>query len=274
MKSNKLYYFPYLAFVVFFLFSGCRQAHLNQIEEPTVVPDDSVIEQVTEDSSTMLSINNIEYEPPLSEEDMSIVKPDFLNDEQQMLYCRAYSLYQHMFGGDTSGIEYDELMSKEEVNAFQYETVDIGDYTYKKALGRYRYWEHFDAVIHSVFTHRFWNERNILSIENESGIYLEKDGDLYFLELGRGSGYYYNENFRDEFVLLEKTDSEILFTLIGHYTPVWPKEGENSEQRNVRRAKGYDYTIEFPMKMVRTENGWRFDEFHSALADEKDENGM
>ena len=28
------------------------------------------------------------------------------------------------------------------------------------------------------------------------------------------------------------------------------------------------YTLEFPIRLVLTENGWRFDEFHSALLEE------
>ena len=33
---------------------------------------------------------------------------------------------------------------------------------------------------------------------------------------------------------------------------------------------GYDYTLEFPIKMILTEDGWRFDEFHSSLRDERE----
>ena len=44
-------------------------------------------------------------------------------------------------------------------------------------------------------------------------------------------------------------------------------DGESPEQRDARLAAGYDYTIDFPMRMVRTQDGWRFDEFHLAGTD-------
>jgi hypothetical protein len=224
------------------------------------------------ETPSLPSTNSQDSEPPLSEKDMSIAAPDFLDEDQQTIYRRAYSLYNHMFGGDTTGIEYTGLMGLDEASSLQYETVEINHDTYTKALGRYQRWEEFDAVIHSVFTDAFWNEKNITNSGDE--IYLERDKNLYFMDLGRGSGYYYNENFPDEFVLLNKTDSEISFTLIGHYSSIYAREGETDEQCSKRRAQEYDYTIEFPMKLLRTEKGWRFDEFHSALAEEKDENGM
>lgn len=124
-------------------------------------------------------------------------------------------------------------------------------------------------MIHHLFTDSFWNSRNNALGDNQSvPIYRDVNGRLGMVELSRGSGYYYNENFPDEFRLDSKTENTIAFTLIGHYSPVWPKEGESSEECDKRRKQGYEYTIEFPIKMVLSDDGWKFDEFHSALADE------
>lgn len=209
-------------------------------------------------------------EPPLSERELKMAVPDFLTEEQQLLYRKAYSLYQHMFGGETSAIEYTEFMNSNEISSFKYEAIQIGSYSYKKSLGRYKVWRDFDNLIKSVFSQRFWDDRNIIDKEIGTKIYIEKDKSLYFIEFSRGSGYYYNENFPDEFELLEKKDNFITFKLIGHYSPIWPLDQESSIQRNERRKAEYDYVIEFPIKMILTDDGWRFDVFHSTLADEKE----
>lgn len=227
----------------------------------TVQPDESKTEY-----NPGLTLNPA-LEPPLDAAVLSIAVPDFLSSEQQNLYRQAYSLYMHMFGGFTSAIEKYELPNEAEVRQ-DYERVEINNEIYMVSQGRYRNWEDFNAVIHAVFTEDFWSRRNTLPTGDL--LYTSYDGKLCFIDGERGSGYFYNANFPDEFTLLEETDTSILFTLIGHYTSVYPLEGETDEERDARRRSSYDYTIEFPIKMVLTENGWRFDDFYSALADEED----
>lgn len=130
-------------------------------------------------------------EPPLTEEDMRLAVPDFLTEEQQLLYRRAHSLYQHMFGGGTAGIEYTEFMSNEELNPSPNQTKQVGQYIYKKSQGIYMRWSDFDSVVHSVFTDRFWDEKNSIGDEEHTEIYREFDGSLYYIELEHGVGYYY-----------------------------------------------------------------------------------
>jgi len=206
-------------------------------------------------------------EPPLDEFSASIAVPDFLTEEQQDLYRRAHCLYQNMFGGVTYAIDLDfpavETIEWEEPMEGFFVS---GDYRYQPAQGRYQRWADFDGMIHSVFTDHFWKSRSTLS--NGQPIYQDFDGRLGIVELERGSGNYYNENFPDEFRLEKQTEEEISFTLIGHYSWVYPREGETSEERDARRKREYECTQEFPIRIVLTENGWRFDEFHSALADE------
>lgn len=208
-------------------------------------------------------------EPPLQEADWAISVPDFLTEEQQLLYRRAYSLYCHMFGGDTSRIDYLETFDIDNAPIYYDEKIQTGQYTYTKSQGRYQRWSEFDSVIHSVFTEDFFTKRNKLGDENK--IYMEHNGLLYFVDLGRGGGDYYNGNFADDFILVSRTDSEILFTLIGHYSDIFLRDGETMEEYEERRRREFDYTLEFPMKMVLTEDGWRFDEFHTASADEEAE---
>ena len=95
------------------------------------------------------------------------------------------------------------------------------------------------------------------------------DGALYFLDLSRGA-YYRNGNFPDTFTLKSKTDDEITFTVIGYYSSPWPNEGESFEERDQRLKDGWEYTIDFNIRLVRTAEGWRFDDFHGTAADQED----
>ena len=234
-------------------------------QEPTAVPSLAPAEP-TPPPVPALDFNK---EPPLDEFSASIAVPEFLTEEQQDLYRRAHCLYQNMFGGFTAAIDFNfqaaETVEWEEPaeNLFF-----LCDWSYQPAQGRYQRWADFDGMIHSVFTDRFWESKNILS--DGLPVYRDFDGRLGFREFERGSGYYYNENFPDGFRLDDQTEEEISFTLIGHYSWKWPKEGETYEERDARLEREYDQTKEFPIRMVLTENGWRFDEFHTALADEPD----
>lgn len=225
--------------------------------ESTTVERPSIEDNVGSEEITPLdSIIGIDLteEPPLTFGSGDIAAPAFLDEEGQSLYHKAYSLYQHMFGGDTTEIEYSETIENPVSDWSTYETVTINDRNYYISQGRYAKWADFDALIHSVFTDRFWSERNSFGDDsNKEFLYTEYQGHLCFMDTARGSGYYYDENAADEFTLIAKTDTEISFTLIGHYMS----------------ESGIGYTIEFPIKMVLTSDGWRFDEFYTALGDEK-----
>lgn len=179
-----------------------------------------------------------------------------------------------MFGGETTAIDTFVSDNSSAQNSEQYDEAELDGYTYLLAKGKYRQWDDFNSMIHQLFTDTFWDtHNNILGDDQNVPIYRNVNGRLGIVELSRGSGYYYNENFPDEFRLDSKTEDTIIFTLIGHYSPIWPTEGESSEERDARRKQRYEYTIEFPIKMILSDDGWKFDEFHTALADENVEEG-
>ena len=193
-------------------------------------------------------------EPPLTEFSASVAVPDFLTDEQQLLYRRAHCLYQHMFGGETAAIDSFAPDNADAVESGPSELVEKDGYIYQLAVGRYRNWSDFDAVVHSVFTDTFWDSRNsCLGEDGTVPIYRDADGRLAIVELSRGAGYWWDEDAPDQFRLEERTEDAISFTLIGHY----------------QKEDGEAYTLEFPMKLVLTDDGWRFEEFHTSLADEE-----
>ena len=57
----------------------------------------------------------------------------------------------------------------------------------------------------------------------------------------------------------------------GHYSWIWPIGDESYDERDARRMTSWDWTVEFPAALVRTEDGWRFDEF-AVPADSTDAN--
>lgn len=200
-------------------------------------------------------------EIPLDDDSLGISVPDFLDSDQQLLYRQAHAIYSRLFGANVMiaiGMEdkFPDLPNLEEQNGI----------TYTKAVGRYAAWADFDAMVHSLFTDRFWTARNAIQRGER---YVNINGALYFLDASMG-GYYRNERFPDTFTLISQTDDEIAFTLTGYYSSPWPGEGETIEARDQRLEDGWDYTLDFNLKLVRTADGWRFDEFHATGADQED----
>lgn len=208
-------------------------------------------------------------EPPLDERALSIPVPDFLDAEQQDLYRRAYTMYSHLFGGETFAVEDFPQADGTQPEFRTYETVEIEGTTYYLAQGRYRNWSDFEAAVDGLFTDAFWTARN----EGEGGpIYTQLDGRLCLRDLSKGADLSRNDFFPDTFRLLEAGEEEISFLLIGYYSDeTAPLEGESPAERDARLAAGYDETREYPICMVHTAQGWRFERFYTTWSDEPPE---
>lgn len=203
-------------------------------------------------------------EPPLSEAELAESVPDFLDEDQQLLYRRAKNVYEHFFGCVTFFSEYLETMRSTQTQNDVYSYDDENGY-YLYSRGRYKNWDDFMRLMRSVFTEDFFLKKN------RKDIYIEDNGRLVFHSLGKGGVQYYNDNFQDEFELLSKSDDEIVFDVIGHYSQIHPYANESYEERDRRVKKGWELTDRFTVRMVNTESGWRFDEFYSAATDERAE---
>lgn len=201
---------------------------------------------------------DLSLEPPLSERELAMAVPDFLTEEQQLLYRRAYSLYQHMWNGETSAIDNYPLEAGKVKNNI-YETYFQNDINYLISIGRFSNWNEFILLVNSIFTQDFFDKKNTL--QNGSRIYVECDGNLCIQDLSRGGNDNYNENFEDEFILLEETNSTIVFRVMGHFSEFYPKVGESIEERNRRRKEEFEYTDSIEITMVRESGHWRFSDF-------------
>ena len=49
-------------------------------------------------------------EPPLTERELTMAVPEFLDEEQQMLYRRAYNVYSHICGTSPANIDYEDTL--------------------------------------------------------------------------------------------------------------------------------------------------------------------
>ncbi len=198
--------------------------------------------------------------PPLDDPDLPV--PDFLDAEQQALYRSAHTLYTHLFGNDTGeGLHnWNETAPDYE----EFETAEIDGTTYTRAQGRFARWDDFETAVQTLFTDDFFQAHN--RNEGEPALYVEQDGALYFRWVSLGGGNY-NDNFPDTFELVEHTADRISFTVTGHYASPYPFPDENTQERDTRVASGYEYTLTFPVTMVRTPAGWRVDQFQCTASD-------
>lgn len=191
---------------------------------------------------------------------VNVSVPSFLDMDQQRLYQQAYSLYSHIFGANTEEVDtWDSSVTLPPA-----EPVERNGMIYASVNGLYAKWEDFEAAALSVFTPEFFHARN--HDDTPTPTYINVDGRTYYIAAARGS-HGLNYNFPDTFHLPTHTDTEISFVLMGHYSEVYPLEGESNEERDARLAANWEEYIGYPMKLVLTENGWRFDEFHITATD-------
>lgn len=200
--------------------------------------------------------------PPL-DDSLDIAVPDFLTQEQQELYRNAYNVYYHLFGPDTSMVDYWDESDTHTTITPENMVQSAGPSYY--ALGRYARWEDFDAMVHALFTDEFFQSCN-----DSGGLgptYWEADGALCFTWGFPGSVLGSNEHFPDTFELVERTADRICFTVTGHYSNTLPFPDETQEEARQRLASGYEYTLTFPVTLVRTPAGWRVDQFQCTASD-------
>lgn len=206
---------------------------------------------------------------PLDEYAQAAPVPDFLDEEQQLLYRQAYTMYDHIFGPNTE--EVDNWPGGGGYNGG--DAVERNGWGYVPATGLYRNWNDFEEAVLSVFTPNYWQSRNyVLESGTTPGgaalydpVYTNIDGQLHYVSAARGNrgnNTYFPETFR----LVEQTENSISFVTTAYYREHpgdVPPEGWDAYLR-----AGWDYSLEFPIRMVKTEKGWRFDEFYCPMTDD------
>ncbi len=258
----------FVSLVVVIACAACAVTDDNDTTDTTDTSADVTVDDTTAENGNTENVtdtdttqnDDVSLEPPLSEYELTMSVPEFLDEEQQMLYRKARNVYMHVCGNSTSSVEYEETLDYPLENYESFEN-EIG-WRYMISQGRYQKWDDFTALVYSVFTEDFFNSRNT------SPAFIEYNGKLVFLDADKGGVSCYNYNFDDKFRLVSKTDTEIVFELIAHYSYIWPREGESFDERDARVRSGWEWTDKFTIRMVLTDAGWRFDEFYNPAVDE------
>ena len=186
---------------------------------------------------------------PLDEYAQALSVPDFLDADQQLLYRQTYMMYSHLFGATSESADY---WPGHPGSYGSIEPVDYNGNRYWPATGLYSMWSDFEEAVLSVFTQDFWKSKNEQATYTT---YVSIDGTMHYLDWARGSGGY-NENFPETFRLVEKTDDTISFIMTGYYSDSRPFfASATNEEIAAWLAAGWESSIEFPMRMVRTERG-------------------
>ena len=195
--------------------------------------------------SSMPLASELEAEPPIPDGYSDIPLPDFLDKRQQNLYLRAKAIYSAI-RNDTTAIDnfpFDDGCSA----SFPAQTFENEHGRCYVSTGRYQIWDDFDSMMHGIFTDEY--VRELTGADEDYPSFFEKDGLLCYLDAASGSRWGYQTP--DEYNLLEKTETAITFEVIGHY--------ESHDDEGVIEIEA------FPIRMVRIEEGWRFDQFANPM---------
>lgn len=201
-------------------------------------------------------------EPPIPEWLAEEPVPDFLDAEQQALFVHARAAASFLMGCSTTTVDDFPLADGSLPGNTTWESVELENgWTYLISCGRYRQWDDFQAMMDGLFTKAYREE--LLKTEFMDGTVCPKftateDGRMCYLELDRGSSLEYGWcDTPDSFELVSQTEDEVVFNLIGHYAVL--ETGEDGMPNPV------DETTEaYPIRMERTQAGWRVAEFHVA----------
>ena len=210
--------------------------------------------QITHNNSSYVCVEG--FEPPVLEPYFHDPMPDFLTEEQKVLYCCAQTLYNILRG---STLFIDDFPKKDGTpftpgygEGFYIERYGL-DMRYYVSTGRYAKWDDFVAMGQSVFTDDYFKKLS-------DGTFFEDNGKTCYLDAERGGPWGYVPEFApDTFTLLSQTETQIDFIVTAYYFDSFhPTKDDIPEE------------ISFPIQLVLTENGWRFSYFDSGGIDSTD----
>lgn len=225
---------------------GTSSTQMSSIMDPSSEPTES-------DSSGVYPPD----EPPLSEGAARIPVPDFLDEEQQLTYRRAYDFYL-CFRMSSSSFEY-VYPAPEGFPPLEPAAIESGHYgwTYYQSTGRYRTWADFEKLALSICTEDYFNELN--SGSEDTATYIDVDGLLYHVCGDRGGNIERNDE-PETFELVSRTEDRIEFNIIGYYYDM--EKYTEKEWLALPWTGQWDYTKAWPVAMEKTDAGWRIDEYN------------
>ena len=172
----------------------------------------------------------------------------FLTEEQQQLYKTACDIGPGLYG-----------MGINLMNLWGYPPITDIDNRHVTVMVNYKLYDvsydTFSKQIHQIFTD------NCLGTTDFTVKFIDYEGmvavaDSMTDDMVEGTTIQVNEAYPDTYHLVSSSEEEVTFTLISHYD----RNGWNDIEDPMDV-----YTIEYPIRLVNTEAGWRVDEFHTTM---------
>ena len=223
---------------------------------PAPVPSDTPTPAISAEPTAP----TLAEEPPLSERTLAQPVPKFLDEEQKALFLHAYEAAQFLLASNVPEYPRPDGSTLE-----SREPIEVGDENrygvYEVATGRYGWWADFKAMVEDIFTPEYLAKlgvRENAPLEDFPCFTSTQEGRLCYLAWSKGDGdpFYSACDTPDSYELVSQSETEITFRLIGHYVteayfnaPGTPEAAEET-------------TRSFPIRMVKTDAGWRVAEFH------------
>lgn len=170
----------------------------------------------------------------------------FLTDEQQALYAAAYDIKDGLYGmGGNLMYQwgYPPVLNERGEPLYLNEDYVLYDADYQG----------FQDRIHQLFTD------NCLAATDYAVKFVDYQGQVAVWsnlesDMVEGTTFQVDEAYPDTYRLVSCADDAVTFMLISHYD----RNGWNGDDKPMDI-----YTIEYPIRMVKTNDGWRLDEFHT-----------
>lgn len=208
-------------------------------EETTTVTDEVSTDGLLQFSNTHSKMRGQGYYTHLKQ------APDFLNEELKKLFNEAVYIWENLYVDTGFGLSFNNegFIDFNDPN----QTVQIDGYNYIKSGVSY---ESFYNYLSSVYT------ESLVDSELFKGSYKNVDGELVWLN---SSGGFDITRGEIKFELVLETDSMIKIKRITNHS--WSYSMSKKEFKDKNIDGPYEWIEEDSIIIVKTENGWRFEEF-------------
>lgn len=202
--------------------------------------------------------SDIKDEPYLSSQDLQVPVPDFLTDEQKLLYLRAYKMMLIRIG--TYAIDDTQYFpcDNPDTTRTYTDTISVDGYEYTPALNHYRQWDSFYSTLRGIFTEGFLDS-DYLSFDGVT-YFRPIEGNMYYISAERGFDPGYNQDSTSmDFTLQEETPNKIVIQVTATYAI---DESSSQAFRQAVLDGLISNTKNYSITLVRSDDGWRFSQFN------------
>lgn len=202
--------------------------------------------------------SDIKDEPYLSSQDLQVPVPDFLTDEQKLLYLRAYKMMLIRIG--TYAIDDTQYFpcDNPDTTRTYTDTISVDGYEYTPALNHYRQWDSFYSTLRGIFTEGFLDS-DYLSFDGVT-YFRPIEGNMYYISTERGFDPGYNQDSTSmDFTLQEETPDKIVIQVTATYAI---DESSSQAFRQAVLDELISNTKNYSITLVRSDDGWRFSQFN------------